>query len=93
MIHRLKTFIDYLHMSERAFALRCGIAQNTLNNYLKGLRQPSYEMVDKVLATFPDLSAEWLTRGKGTMLLSDDSDPLSSLNTKVDKILDLLTDK
>lgn len=69
MTSRLKDFIHYTTLTERAFALKCGIPQNTMNYYLSGQRKPSYEAVEKILATFPDLSAEWLTRGNGNMLL------------------------
>ena len=70
MITRLRTFIKSLGISERAFALNCGIAQNTMTYYLSEQRKPSYEAVEKILSSYPDLSAEWLTRGNGNMLLS-----------------------
>ncbi len=71
MVSRIKTFIKSLAMTERAFALNCGIAQNTMSYYLTGQRKLSYDAVQKILDTYPNLSAEWLTRGKGEMLLSD----------------------
>lgn len=68
MIQRLKTFIHYTSLTDRAFAQQCGIAQNTMSYYLSGQRKPSFEAVEKILQSFPELSAEWLIRGEGEML-------------------------
>lgn len=92
MITRLKIFIKDTSLSERAFALKCGIAQNTMSYYLNGQRKPSYEAVEKILSTFPDLSAEWLIRGKGEMLLSQNGNPdkqAERMNKLVDTIATL----
>lgn len=68
MIRRLKTFIHYTSLTDRAFAQKCGIAQNTMSYYLSEQRKPSFEAVEKILQSFPELSAEWLIRGEGEML-------------------------
>ena len=39
----------------------------TFNNYMLGKRKPSLELAVAILRTFPDVSAEWLMRGEGTM--------------------------
>lgn len=75
MITRLKNFIKGTTYSETAFAQKCGIAQNTMSYYLSGQRKPSYRAVEKILLSFPNLSAEWLIRGKGEMLLSQNGNP------------------
>lgn len=51
--------------------LNDGLAQNTLNRQLNGVRELSLATVNAILSTFEDISSEWLLRGKGTMLLSD----------------------
>ena len=61
MIERIKTIIAHYDLSIRAFAIKCGLKDNTLTNQLNGVRELSFE----------DISSEWLLRGKGTMLLSD----------------------
>ena len=71
MISRIKEIITYSGLSDRAFALRCGLAQNTLNRQLNGVRELSLSPVNAILNTFVDISSEWLLRGKGQMLLSE----------------------
>lgn len=67
---RVKEIIAYTGLSARAFALKCGIAQNTLNRQLNGVRELSLATIDAILISNEDISAEWLLRGKGSMLLS-----------------------
>lgn len=71
MISRIKEIITYSGLSDRAFALRCGLAQNTLNRQLNGVRELSLSTINAILNTFVDISSEWLLRGKGQMLLSE----------------------
>ena len=71
MISRIKEIITYSGLSDRAFALRCGLAQNTLNRQLNGVRELSLSTVNAILNTFVDISSEWLLSGKGQMLLSE----------------------
>lgn len=46
-------------------------AQTKLNRQINGETMISCETIEHVLATFPNLSAEWLLRGEGTMLRVD----------------------
>lgn len=87
MIGRIKKLIGSLSISERAFALACGIAQNTMNYYLSGKRKPSCEAINKILNSFPDLSAEWLMRGEGEMFKSEAADANSD---RVIKLVDTI---
>lgn len=86
MISRLKLFIKSLAITERAFALKCGIAQNTMSYYLSGQRKPSYEAIEKIILTFPNLSTEWLTRGDGEMLISQNGD-MERQATRIEKLI------
>ena len=42
--------------------------------------QPGGDMIVKVLTLYPDLSAEWLMRGEGNMLRSNDTDAFQDLH-------------
>lgn len=50
-----------------------GIVQTTLNRQLNGTTVLSNSVVNAVLHRFPELSAEWLLRGKEPMYLADGS--------------------
>jgi transcriptional regulator with XRE-family HTH domain len=90
MIGRLKQLIKSFALTERAFALKCGIAQNTMSYYLSGKRKPSYEAIEKILLTFPEVSAEWLTRGNGDMFLGENQIDTKSAE-RMNKLIDSIT--
>lgn len=54
------------HLTETQFANQLGMSQATVNRQLKS-DFPSLELISKVLSLFPELSAEWLMRGTGSM--------------------------
>lgn len=91
MIERIKEVIVYSGLSDRAFAIKCGLAQNTLNRQLNGVRELSLATVNAILTTFENISSEWLLRGKGTMLLSETAPDLNveRMNRLVDTITTL----
>jgi hypothetical protein len=70
MISRIRTIISHYQMTDRAFAIKCGIKQNTFSNQLNGARELSLATISAILISFEDISSEWLLRGKGEMLLS-----------------------
>ena len=70
MISRIRTIISHYKMTDRAFAIKCGIKQNTFSNQLNGARELSLATINAILISFEDISSEWLLRGKGEMLLS-----------------------
>lgn len=49
-----------------------------MNPQLKGDRSLAANIVEKILTAFPDVSAEWLMRGVGTMYSNQDADECSS---------------
>ncbi|WP_240053210.1 XRE family transcriptional regulator [Bacteroides salyersiae] len=67
---RIRTIISHYQMTDRAFAIKCGIKQNTFSNQLNGARELSLATINAILISFEDISSEWLLRGKGEMLLS-----------------------
>lgn len=43
------------------------MSKDTIDGYFDGKRKPSLLLVESVLKAYPDISAEWLLRGKGSM--------------------------
>lgn len=92
MISRIRTIISYYQMSDRAFAIKCGIKQNTFSNQLNGARELSLATINAILITFEDISSDWLLRGKGEMLISDslkENDNTERISRLVDTITTL----
>lgn len=50
------------------FAKKCNIATGTLRDIIKKGTQPGSTVLMSILTAFPDISAEWLMRGGGSML-------------------------
>ena len=57
--------------SVNSFAKRIGVPQATLSFCVNGQREPRASLLMSVLNGLPELSAEWLMRGEGTMWKGD----------------------
>lgn len=70
IIQRIKALIVYEfgERGENAFAKKIGIPQVSLNNYTRGRRKLRLEVIEAVIQAFPNISAEWLLRGEGSMI-------------------------
>ena len=88
MISRIKDIIKLSGLSDRAFALKCGINQQTLFNQLKGIRAISLDTVISICKTFPEISRDWLLLGEGDMFKSQ-SRETERRNTLLDTITTL----
>lgn len=75
IIQRIRQLLEARGESINAFAAAINMKQTTVNNYFLGKRSPSFELIDSILASIPELSAEWLLRGNGTMFLADAAKP------------------
>lgn len=89
MIERIKTLIAYLGLSTRAFAIKCGLRQNTLSNQLNGMRELSLSTVAAILDAYPEVSAEWLMRGDGQMLIQPNDSSVEVI--RINKLVDTIT--
>ena len=71
---RIKCVLEDKSLSVNALSKQINVAQATLNPQLRGDRTLAANIVEKVLEVFPDVSAEWLMRGVGTMYYKDGVD-------------------
>lgn len=71
---RIKCILEGKSLSVNALSKQINVAQATLNPQLRGDRTLAANIVEKVLEAFPDVSAEWLMRGVGTMYHKDGVD-------------------
>lgn len=95
MKDRIKQVVEHYNLSTRAFALRCGLKQNTLNNQVNGVYAITLSTVEAVLNTFPEVSADWLLQGKGEMLLSDskESERIEKMTDTIAVLTDSIVEK
>ena len=72
---RLKDIL--LHYNETLNSISSDNAMQTrLTRQVNGGASITYETILRFLEIFPEVSAEWLLRGKGEMILSDNLPPL-----------------
>lgn len=62
---RLKQFLEMESLSPARFCEMMGIQRSGLSHLLSGRNNPSFEFIQKMLSSFPNLSADWLLLGKG----------------------------
>lgn len=74
---RVKCVLEDKSISVNALSKQINVAQATLNPQLRGDRTLAANIVAKILDAFPDVSAEWLMRGVGTMYSNQDADDSS----------------
>lgn len=74
---RVKLILENKSISVNALSKQINVAQATLNPQLRGDRTLAANIVEKILTAFPDVSAEWLMRGIGTMYSNQDADDSS----------------
>lgn len=74
IIERLEAVRRHYDLSGRKLADRLGQRPSTVINYLNGTQAPKLEFIENILDLFPEVSAEWLIRGQGAMLIVDQPD-------------------
>jgi len=68
---RVRALIDYQKVSDNKFAQAIGVNQKLLSNMFIRGTDPSSKTISSILNTFKNVSAEWLLRGEGDMIISE----------------------
>lgn len=69
ILKRIDELRRSFNMNKSTFAKFIGMEQTTVNNQFLGKRSISIDLIINILRSFENISAEWLLRGKGSMLL------------------------
>lgn len=71
VIDRLETMARSCgHKSQRAFALTAGLNPIAFGENIRIGKEPRFSTLEAILKANPQVSAEWLMRGKGDMFLT-----------------------
>ena len=73
---RFKEIICTKASSITAFSAEIGISQSTLSSQFGSKSGIQVPVITATLKRYSDISAEWLLRGKGEMILSDNLPPI-----------------
>lgn len=68
---RLKTFINYLNISEREFCRVIGVGSAYVASIKKSIKADKLESITE---HYPELNPIWLIRGQGSMLLNGEAE-------------------
>lgn len=68
---RLKTFINYLNISEREFCRVIGVGSAYVASIKKSIKADKLEAIAE---HYPELNPIWLIRGQGSMLLNGEAE-------------------
>ncbi len=83
---RVKAIIAYSGLNDSAFAKKVGIQQMTLWRQINGERKVSLETVMAIAEVFPEIDANWLLRGSGSMLADN-----SAQEKRLDNLIDVIS--
>lgn len=83
---RLKAVIAYSGLSDSAFAKKIGMQQITLWRQLNDQRKVSLETIVLVVEAFPEIDANWLLRGVGSMLEDNEAQ-----EKRLDNLIDVIS--
>lgn len=68
---RMVIIMNHYGLNKNSFSMRIGMNNNVAIGSLVNdfeTRRPSYDVINKVLSSFPEVSGDWLLTGKGKML-------------------------
>lgn len=85
---RFQEFLDKQAGGLQSFIQKTGIANTTIQSQLTTSKNGiSLKVVGAALSHYPELSAEWLLRGEGEMLISDNLPPITGVED--DNVMEL----
>jgi len=67
-LKRIKEYIDYKGIRISTFEKSIGISNGSFGGQLKKNKTIGVDKLETILKFYPDLNAEWVLTGKGTML-------------------------
>lgn len=78
MNRRFQTILDLENLSPAQLADRLGVQRSGISHILSGRNKPSFELLQRVVQSFPEISAEWLITGNGKPLKEQNQAATSS---------------
>jgi hypothetical protein len=72
---RFSQLIQALGMSKNAFAISLDKTATVIQHLVDERNKPGFDLMNKVVDVYPNVSIEWLLRGKGPMMLNEPPAP------------------
>jgi len=68
---RIKMIIDSEKLNENSFSKRLRKSYTAIAKIVKGESKPGFEIIESILLEFPNIDADWLIHGTGSMNKSE----------------------
>lgn len=89
---RLKAYLSFKGLTVRQMERDIEVGGSTMAKALKNDGSIGSDKVEKILQVYPDLSAEWLMRGEGNMILGEGDSIADKMRIRMlEKQIDSLT--
>tara|TARA_B100000900_G_C20566480_1_gene711349 strand:+ start:39 stop:341 length:303 start_codon:yes stop_codon:yes gene_type:complete len=76
---RIKKWLDLNNQKASELAKNIGVNRATISHILSGRNKPSIDFLEKLLHVYPNINANWLITGVGSINL-ENSDGISDRN-------------
>jgi transcriptional regulator with XRE-family HTH domain len=84
MTDRILSLIKQKNLSPSQFADEIGIQRSTLSHIVAGRNKPSLDVVQKIIARYPDTDINWLISGTASNAIPVLQGPVSASETIID---------
>lgn len=79
---RILDLIKGLNLNKNSFSVKIGVAATNLTHIENDRSYPSYELLEKILISFPNVNATWLMLGVGQMFIENET----NVNRSIEEI-------
>lgn len=87
ILNRIRDYLLHRDLSFNKFEKSLGVSHGSISNAWKHQRNIGSNVIEKIMATYPEINAEWLLRGTGEMLSADGNEASRTENRLSDEVL------
>ncbi|MCL3781202.1 XRE family transcriptional regulator [Prolixibacteraceae bacterium JC049] len=81
---RIRYILEREQLSPAEFADKIKVQRPSVSHVLSGRNKPSFQFIEKILSSFPNINARWLIQGQGDMY-QEGTEPVSTTSLFEDK--------
>jgi len=82
---RLKEYIDSQHLTVKAFERKNNFSNGSISRIVRENGNMNSKHLEIIGKNFPDLNIDWLIKGTGEMLISENEPSDKEINEKLEK--------
>lgn len=94
ILERLHQYMRHRNLSFNKLEISINASHGSISSAWKHGKNVGANVVERILSTYPEISAEWLLRGKGEMILASDIVPAEvAVSSATDQFNEILIEK